>query len=392
MAYIRTEQTGGVVADLVASLNSATCGSRPFEGEGFEARGALSAEDGSHFLADGSLLRAHPPWRAKRRNPDTNAIEANGTGTAFARYAVKLPDRGGLRFVTEVGMDQGAVGKPDSDGVTFRVVARAAGEEAQAEVHNAAAEPAELSLDLTHFAGREVELELTVDPGPARKPSFDWARWYRPRVEQDISATGELVVGGAQPWSLALSGTEVSTPRRDGGLHHVTAALPGAVVLLNDAQPRPVTLPLDLATETLRLSFVSDEGQRLVSPQYAGAAPVANQQVAGVSRDGIAAHPPDHGQTLASLLLDLPAQPAEFHAFLGLRDGSKSEGCSFIVEANGVEVLREAMLPGAWREVTADLAPWAGKTVFLSLVTDSDGYFGFDWAVWGEPVLRERRP
>ncbi|MBM3499674.1 MAG: hypothetical protein FJX74_13525, partial [Armatimonadetes bacterium] len=130
----------------------------------------------------------------------------------------------------------------------------------------------------------------------------------------------------------------------------------------------------------------------LDSPQYAGAAPAANQQVGGVTRSGLAVHPPDHGQTLASALLDMPEHAAEFHGFVGLRDGSKSEGCTFIVEANGVEVVRESMIPGEWREVTADLAPWVGQTVLLSLITDADGSFSFDWAVWGEPTLRERQP
>jgi hypothetical protein len=390
MAYIRTEQTGGVIADLPALLNDATCGSIPFEGEAVEVHGPLQAEDGSHYLADGTILRAHPPWRAKRRNPATNAIEANGTGIAYARYSVKLPEQGTLRFVSEVAMDKGAVGQDNSDGVTFGVKAAAGDAEAKAEVHNAVAEPVELTLDLTKLAGKEIEVELTVDPGPKRSPSFDWARWYQPRVEQDIRTTGEIVVGGAQTWTLALSGTEAAAPTAEGGRYHAHATLPGALILLSNAKPEAATLPLDLAPQPYRVSFVGDEGQTLVAPQYAGAAPASGQTVGGVTRSGLAAHPPDHGQTIASLLLDLPAQPAEFHAYIGLRDGSKSEGCVFIVEANGVEVMRQRITPGEWHEVTADLAPWAGKTTLLSLITDSDGPHYFDWAVWGEPVLRAK--
>jgi hypothetical protein len=257
-------------------------------------------------------------------------------------------------------------------------------------VHNAVAEPVELTLDLTKLAGKEIEVELTVDPGPKRSPSFDWARWYQPRVEQDIRTTGEIVVGGAQTWTLALSGTEAAAPTAEGGRYHAHATLPGALILLSNAKPEAATLPLDLAPQPYRVSFVGDEGQTLVAPQYAGAAPASGQTVGGVTRSGLAAHPPDHGQTIASLLLDLPAQPAEFHAYIGLRDGSKSEGCVFIVEANGVEVMRQRITPGEWHEVTADLAPWAGKTTLLSLITDSDGPHYFDWAVWGEPVLRAK--
>jgi hypothetical protein len=389
-ATVRTVQTGGVVADLVRLLDRADAGSLPLEGEPFRTAGGFTAEDGSHFLGDADLLRAHPPWRAKRRNPQTGAIEENGTGVAYARYKVALPAEGQLRFIADVFMDKGAVGQKDSDGVTFGVVARAGNVERRAEVHNAAAEGVPLSLDLTPLAGREIELELTVHPGPARKPSFDWARWLRPRVEQDIRTTGDLVIGGRRPWTLALSGTEAATPQRDGLRWRIAAGFPGTVILLSEAQPKAVELPLDIAAAGFRVSFVSEHGHALISPQYAGAAPAANQKAGNVSRSGIAAHPPDHGQTIADLLLELPAQAAELHAYVGLREGSKSEGCLFIVEANGVEVARQRITPGAWHELTADLAPWAGKTTLLALVTDSDGSFFFDWAVWGEPVLRAK--
>jgi hypothetical protein len=49
------------------------------------------------------------------------------------------------------------------------------------------------------------------------------------------------------------------------------------------------------------------------------------------------------------------------------------------------------MMPGTpWHEMSADLSPWAGKVVVLSLITDSAGAFGSDWARWGEPQLLRR--
>lgn len=391
VACIRTEQSGGLVADLAALLDEATCGSMPFEGEAVQVRGPLQADDGAEFSANGTTISAHPPWRATRRNPVTNTIEANGTGIAYARYKVRLPQHRVIRFISEVAIEKGAVGQPNSDGVTFGAVARAGAIEQKSEVHNALAEPVELMLDLAPLAGREIELELTVHPGPARSPSFDWARWYRPRIERDLGRTGEIMIGGPEKWSLALSGTEASVPRTKGSLQLVTGKFPGGIILLAEAKPRHVSLPLDLLGEPSRVSFVSDEGQALLAPQYAGAAPAGGQTVGGVMRSGLAAHPPDHGQTISSLLLALPDQPAEFHSYIGLRDGSKSDGCIFIVAANGAELVRRCITPGEWHEVKADLSAWAGKTILLSLVTDSNGSHYYDWAVWGEPVLRERR-
>jgi hypothetical protein len=54
----------------------------------------------------------------------------------------------------------------------------------------------------------------------------------------------------------------------------------------------------------------------------------------------------------------------------------------------GQEVARKLIRPGPWQDLEADLTPWAGKPVVLSLVTDSDQDFNFDWAMWGEPGLR----
>jgi hypothetical protein len=73
---------------------------------------------------------------------------------------------------------------------------------------------------------------------------------------------------------------------------------------------------------------------------------------------------------------------------VGLRDGAeKSTGIIFRVEANGTELAQTKALAGPWQELRANLTPWAGKTVVVSLVTDADGDYGFDWACWGEPGI-----
>ncbi|MGQ9729697.1 MAG: DUF6259 domain-containing protein [Candidatus Zipacnadales bacterium] len=375
MAIVRTEQVGGIVADLAEEIVNAICGSVHFEGETLEVKGPLHGEDGSGFHSEGSLLYAHPPWKT-------------GTGVAYARYKVALPAEGQLRFVSEVYIDKGAVGQPNQDGVTFAIVVRGGNRETRRELHNATADPQELLLDLTPFAGQEVEVELSVHPGPNRSPSFDWARWARPRIERDIITQGEMVIGGRQRWSLALSGLETTAPHFVNDRLHVVCRFPGAVILLRDVQPAVIQLPLDIAGADWRMAFVSDEGELLDNPQYATAQRVAEQVVGGTPRAGLSIHPPDHGRTVVDLLVQLPAEPAEFHSYVGLRDGSKSDGVLFRVEANGVELAAERLVPGEWDKLTADLSLWAGKIVLLSLVTDAQGSFSYDWAAWGEPLIR----
>jgi hypothetical protein len=73
--------------------------------------------------------------------------------------------------------------------------------------------------------------------------------------------------------------------------------------------------------------------------------------------------------------------------WIGIRDGSKSTGVVFSVEVNGGQVAQRRMLPGRWEQVEVDLSSWKGKPIVLSLTTDSDGPYSFDWAHWGEPRL-----
>jgi hypothetical protein len=40
-----------------------------------------------------------------------------------------------------------------------------------------------------------------------------------------------------------------------------------------------------------------------------------------------------------------------------------------------------------WVDVLADLAPWAGRRVRLTLRTEGRADPAYDWAGWGEPVV-----
>jgi hypothetical protein len=386
LAVVEVRDVGGTIR-LATCFEQATCGSRPFAGEATAVHGPLSdSADGAQFIPQGTDIFAHPPWKAQRRNPQTGVLEAGGTGVAYAAIPVALPDaQGAIRFRTEVAMDKGAVGEGKTDGVLYRVKAIAAGlPEAQAEVLNATTTHAALELDLSAFRGRDVRLELQVDPGPNRSATFDWARWFQPRVETARRQPGSIGIV-SPPFTYALCSSGDAKTEVTAGRMSVTMDLPGSVILLRE-EPRAVTLPLDLARTPFVLTFTSVAGQLLTKPLYASAGP-ADCTVGGVKRFGLSAHPPDHGITAADYPMVLPAGPVRFRCSIGLRDGSKSDGCGFIVRVNGAEVARQSKRPGEWSELAADLSPWAGKPILLSLVTDSEGGFNFDWAAWGDVRL-----
>ena len=364
------------VSDLLADAAS---GSIPDDGPALAQTGPLdSSLDGASFVAQGRNLYAHPPWKLR------------GSGKAYVTVNVDLPVlQGAIWLRSEAAMDKGAIGPEKTDGVLFSVQVVAQGmEPAAAEVLNATAEPQPLNLDLTAFAGRQVSLTLSVDPGPRRDPTFDWARWYGPRIEADHSSVGVVLLANPPAYAVAMTGTGALTGETEGAFTRFTLPLPGSVILLRQ-EPTAVNLPLNLARQPLALSFLSESGEVLDKPQYAGGAP-AECTVGEVTRPSLSLHPPDHGMTVADYALRLPETPARFHCFTGLRDGSKSQGCGFRVTVNGQTVAYRRMLPGQWEELGADLTTWAGQPVLLSLVTDSEGSFGFDWAAWGEPELIAR--
>ena len=376
------------VADLIVELERATCGSRPFDAPAVEALGPLHADDGAQFASAGDRIVAHPPYRAKVVDPKTGRTKT-GSGVAFARYHVALPAGDHVRMLSDIYLEKGAMQPGRSDGVLFGVTARADQRQAHRELFCTSETPQPLELDLSEMAGRTIDLELFVDPGPRRNASFDWARWLRPRIECSAKLEGRLTIVDPSPWKLALGPSGPMRLTEDGDRHVLQGTLPTALYLLS-VTPPAVTTPVDLLRQPRIAIALSGAGQVLDKLPAGGVHP-DSVSVGGVRRAALSAHPPDHGRTLVLLPMTLPHQPVSLQTAVGIRDGSTSTGVIFIVSVNGRELMRQRMLPGKWEELTADLTPWAGQPVVLSLVTDSDGPFNFDWAHWGQPRLVERR-
>lgn len=376
LGLVRLNTVVDRVADLVELLDEATVLTRPFEpGQaGAEQRGGWLAPDGGGFTRSSStLLAAHPPYKAK------------GTGEAIARYALQLPTGGELRFRSGIKLSEHAMEPGRSDGATFGCVVRAGGEERRVQIHHASEKERLIELDLTAFAGKTAELELFVGPGPAKAPSFDWARWEEPRIERVPQRRAEIGIAGGGGWQLALGAAEPQDLKAQGKALRFPALVPGGCLLLR-SRPDPVSVPQDLL-KARWWSVALRGGEALTdAPSFirvgAGAA-----KSGGVERRGFSAHPPDGGQALIAFPMTLGKEAAKLRTWAGLRDGSTSAGVVFRLEVNGQEVARQSVLPGGWQELAADLSKWRGQPVVIGLVTDSDGSFSFDWAWWGEPRL-----
>jgi hypothetical protein len=391
VAVFRSRSRQSVVADLVTKIDDATCGSRPFDGEATEWLGPGTAADGGSFADQGDgVLAAHPPWKAAWKDPATGAARSGGTGVAYARFRVDLPAAPQLLLVSQVALATGAMKPERSDGVTFRMAVSAGSTQLDTQLHHASEDAQRIALDITPLAGQAATVELSVDPGPKRSASYDWARWTRPRIERHGQQEAAVGFGGHGDHSIAVDGRGVQPIRHADGLLWVDALQPGSVFLLRQPPPT-ISLPANLADLPRTVVFLDDSGRELARPEHAAVRP-ERLTVGGVTKAGLFVHPPDHGRTIAYLAIALPQEPVQLSCAIGLRDGAESEGAVFAVEANGRELARRRMLPGAWEPLSADLSEWSGQRVVLSLVTDSDGPFNCDWACWGEPTLRTGHP
>ena len=372
IAFVRSRTSSDITLPIGDLMADATCGTRSVDGVGGEGKGELHSANGGRFEGAGDHLSAHPPY-------------VGTGGISFMRVPLTLPEDA-EQFTAMVALSIGAEGVRRSDGVVFGVTVKGDGEEASAQVLNATSTQQPLTLDVRKFAAKRVETTLSVDPGPNKNPGYDWAEWFAPRIERRAEAEADMtLIPGPGAWTMALSAKEEQPI--PVGTERVTlpAKFPGAVYLLRE-RPAVSALPVDLATLPREVFHVADGvvNESVNVPAFAA----GENSVGGVKRPGFFAHPPNHGRTEVSIPLTLSSTPAVFHAWVGLRDGAeKSTGVTFRVEANGVSLGETKVLVGPWQELRADLDVWAGKTVVVSLITDANGDFGFDWACWGEPGI-----
>ena len=373
VAFARSRSGSDLTLRIGDFMADSTCGTKSFDGAVAEGRGELHAASGGRFEGCGDHLSAHPPYIGMG-------------GISYMRVPVTLPENA-ERFTSMVALNTGAEGAGRSDGVLFGVAVTADGRQAAAELLNATCTQQPLVLDVREFAGKKVELTLSIDPGPNRNPGYDWAEWFNPRIERRAEATADItVVPGTGPWRLALSALEERNVPQDAASISIPARFPGAVYLLRE-RPAVAATPVDLAAMP-RVAFYISNGA-VAEPGNVPPLAAMENSVGGVKRPGLFAHPPNQGRVEVQIPLTLPDGPAVFHAWVGLRDGAdKSTGVTFRVEANGVECAQIKVLAGPWQELRADLGVWAGKSIVLGLVTDSDGDYVCDWACWGEPGIK----
>lgn len=372
---------GRTVLDMADALPTARC-ALVVDGETvlWQAGGLRETDAYGASVASGAEgLYFHPPWRGDQGGDPV-------VGNALVRYELTLPAAHRLVFRGHFRLRNGAEGRSDGVGFSVRATAQDGLMEplaADAVVDTEAGQVIE--LDLTPLAGHQVAIDISCGPGPAGDPSFDWGALVGPAVLRERRELVPIVVAGVLPGSPVGADLE----RMADGRARLTCPVPGAVYF-TDHRPATLTLPTDLTELPWRVTARDSDGMDQPLGQYAGLA-VEPGVVQGVPLDGMSTHPPDGGEIALQAVVTLPAEPCGFSAQVGLRDGSRSDGVTFAVWVGGMPLASLHVEPGPRHELSADLSAFAGRTVVIELVVDSEGSHFYDWAHWGLPTLTPTR-
>lgn len=236
--------------------------------------------------------------------------------------------------------------------------------------------------------GERLTIEFTLPEGWQVSPPSQHLGGGQLPTQIDLQVQTELTVGAEGDLGITL---------RDGIAPHRTA------LRLRVVEVQPVLAEL---THTVAMWGIARRGEREI-PDPGGTGALfytGDLPVGGVSRRGIFMHPPytgGVGYTWAEIKpIRLPRAPCLFHSWIGIRDGGNpSDGVLFkveLIDERGVvhPLAQGTGLQGAWRELSANLSPFAGQTVRLRLIADvgPNDDSTADWASWGEPTIRLAQP
>jgi hypothetical protein len=386
-ALFRLAGQTSIVADFIDLAGAAASGilvkGRQAPLSAGAAFGTSEASSGGEAMA---AINAHPPYEGDNLGGLTYGefpVTIPATGKTVLRFAI------GLRDLPDAALADADKVKPLSDGVDFRIAI-----EGKELFHEQwlRGQWAHREVDLSAYAGKSVIVRLTTGPGPANDANWDWAIWGAPQVVN-------LGDAGAQPLHV-----KVFSPRGAGRAifgdpdqpGHVVASTPadgGTLLDIDLPRPQPFGMIYDptpaVANANLAdLPFITGwtVGGLLHEGSVWGSGAIQDEQIDGKPVRAIYGHTPDSGRTVIDWPLQLPAQPLHLRFNVEVKKGGGT--VAFEVQVNGQPVWGLPMpSPDGWKAATVDLAPWAGKPILLSLVTDSCGSNSCDWAVWGDPHL-----
>lgn len=239
--------------------------------------------------------------------------------------------------------------------------------------------------------GKRVTVNLKPPPWLAARPSV-WQ--FKPVNLPDMLVAKLSTDAPAGTEGVIRLVTEIGEYRHEAQIQVVVEQDPEAILRLDKSQV-PVSWGICRRGGRERL----DDGKSGATFHRR-----ENMPVGGISKEGFFSHPPyigGVGYVWAQIgPLTLPDDPCLLRTWVGLMDGGDpSDGVLFIVEVLDEQgkkhrVAEKLGIQKEWRELVADLTPFAGQKVWVRLLADvgpADNSTA-DWASWGEPRVELKTP
>ena len=247
------------------------------------------------------------------------------------------------------------------------------------------------SVDLTPYAGTTIKLRFLTHPGLALNSDFDSACWKGLRINTDFSTTSalqlQLAGGSAAPqFSSNVSVTSVS-----GSTANITMPVPGKFMVFT--APTQALVSGESLLDVPLTTWNSTGGLPTLGA-YDVSGTIGQVTSGGVAKTAVAAIPPRNGQSWLTAAAMLPPNATTLTVDYGLADpptGINSiiySGVTFIVRANGTEILREDAAAAGWAEKQVDVSMWKGSQVVFEFIVDADGDQLFDFAYFAGLTIR----
>ena len=246
------------------------------------------------------------------------------------------------------------------------------------------------AIDMTPWAGLTVKIRLVSNPGPSDNPGFAGGGWSALELSSPAAGTlSGIVIAVPQGIASSNVATTGGTASEAGGNVTVNGLPPGGTVLVFEGQPAQVAQGQTLLNVPFSLAQGSNTQLASVGPPaYAGTGGIGPVTSGGITKQALNAFGPPNGQTIFSWLVQLPASALDFSFSAGFWDNVSPpapQGFLMAVRING-QILwqRNINVPPAWQNGALDLSAWAGRTVLLELITDTQGPNSDDFTSWGD--------
>jgi hypothetical protein len=159
--------------------------------------------------------------------------------------------------------------------------------------------------------------------------------------------------------------------------------------------PQPPVLTIGQSLLSTPITVWKATGGLPIQAVYDISGTIGTVSAGGVEKTAVAAIPPRNGETLLTTSATLPSSANTMLFGYGLADAppgigaiTNYSGVTFIVRANGTEILRQTINVAGWSQAQIDVSQWRGKPVLFELIADADQDQLFDFAYFTDLTVR----